>query len=464
MKNIKFLYIILSLLILNSCDKDEWLDIKPTGVIIPTKVSDYRLLLDQVGKIGISPGFIDSQSNTDLMTNDFVISPTIAPYMSKSEKRMYLWSDNIFDPNEEDRDWGILYGQIYVTNIVSEEIMGATGEMAEKIQLEAEAKVHNAFAYFMLVNLYGVHYNSTTAATDMAVPFRLNTDIEKVKLPRASVKQLYDKILTDLNDAIEILPALPQANNYKNRPSKAGVYALLSRVHLYMGNYEASKEAATNSLNLQSTLLNYNSLGDYFGAIQLPLHQDDPEVIWYKKSSQSNRLLIINPEFYDLHDNSDQRKRKYGLVSAIFGIPGPDRIFAPPHFTSSRNTGFSVPEMLLNRAESNARLNLTSIALDDINKLRKNRIAPASYVALASTDKATVLKWVLAERRLEMAGQGVRFFDLKRFNAFDNANISLTHTADNETATLKAGGKNWALPIAAKYLLETPEIGNNQRD
>ena len=120
--------------------------------------------------------------------------------------------------------------------------------------------------------------------------------------------------------------------------------------------------------------------------------------------------------------------------------------------------------MLLNRAESNARLNLTSIALDDINKLRKNRIAPASYVALASTDKATVLKWVLAERRLEMAGQGVRFFDLKRFNAFDNANISLTHTADNETATLKAGGKNWALPIAAKYLLETPEIGNNQRD
>ena len=77
MKRIKYLYIVILLFTLNACDREEWLDIKPSRVVIPTKVSDYRLLLDQVGQIGISPGFITSQSNTDWMTNDFKISETI---------------------------------------------------------------------------------------------------------------------------------------------------------------------------------------------------------------------------------------------------------------------------------------------------------------------------------------------------------------------------------------------------
>lgn len=464
MKRIKYLYIVILLFTLNACDREEWLDIKPTGVVIPTKVSDYRLLLDQVGQIGISPGFIDSQSNTDLMTNDFYISETIEPYMTKDEKRMYLWSDDIYDPNQEDRDWAIAYGQIYVTNIITEEIMGAIGDMGEKIQLEAEAKVHNAFAYFSLVNLYGLHYNPATAATDMAVPLRLNSDIEGVTFPRASVKVIYDRILDNLLTSIDMLPDLPQSDNYKNRPSKAGVYAFLSRIYLYMGNYEAAKEAANNALNLQNDLLNYNELDDYFFALQLPLQQNHPEVIWFKKASQSARLLIINPEFFDLHDPADQRRRIYGELEGIFGIPGPDRIVAPPQFTQERHTGFNVPELLLTRAECNARLGSASLALDDINRLRQNRIDPDNYTPLVITDASEVLARVKFERRLELAAYGLRYFDLKRYNVFDNANISMTHSVDGETKTLTAGSKNWALPIAAKYLLETPEIGPNQRD
>lgn len=465
MKRIKYLYIVLLLFTLNACDREEWLDIKPTGVVIPTKVSDYRLLLDQVGQIGISPGFITSQSNTDLMTNDFYISETINPYMTKDEKRMYLWSDNIYDPNQEDRDWAIAYGQIYVTNIIVEEIMDAVGDsMAEKLQLEAEAKVHNAFAYFSLVNLYGLHYNPATAATDMAIPLRLNSDIEGVTFPRASVKVIYDLILDNLLTSIDLLPDLPDTNNYKNRPSKAAVYAFLSRVYLYMGNYEAAREAATNALSLNDDLLDYNEQGDYFFALEMPLQQDHPEVIWFKKSSQSARLMIINPEFYDLHDPADQRRRIYGELAGIFGIPGPDRIVAPPQFTGERHTGFNVPELLLTRAECNARLGAPSVALDDINRLRQYRIDPEAYTPLAIVDTDEVLARVKFERRLELAAFGLRYFDLKRYNVFDNANISMTHAVDDETVTLTAGSKNWALPVAAKYLLETPEIGPNERD
>lgn len=465
MKNIKYLYTIILILTLTltSCNREEWLDIKPTGMVIPTKVSDYRLLLDQVGQIGISPGFITSQSNTDWMTDDFYISETIGPYLTIDEKRMYLWSDNIFDPNQEDRDWAIPYGQIYVANIVNEEIMSATGNMEEKFQLQAEAKVHSAYAYFQLVNLYGVHYNPATAATDMAIPLRLNSDIEGVTFPRASVEEIYELILNNLKESLDVLPDLPIAN-YKNRPSKAAVYAFLSRVHLYMGNYELAKETATNALNLQNDLLDYNEQDDYFFALQLPLHQYHPEVLWFKKSSQNARLLIINPEFYDLYDSSDQRKRIYGELEGIFGIPGPDRIVAPAQFTGERHTGFNVPELLLTRAECNARLGSSALALDDINRLRRYRLDPDSYTPIVMTDEDDVLERIKFERRLELAAHGLRYFDLKRYNIFDNANISMTHSVDGETATLNANSKNWALPVAAKYILETPEIGNNDRE
>lgn len=458
MKHIKFIYILIILLTITSCNREEWLDIKPTGVVIPQKVSDYRLLLDQVARVGVSPGFVRAQGNTYLMTNDFHISEAWAPYMTKNEKRMYLWSDNIFDPNQEDRDWDIFYGQIYVTNIVTEEIMGAIGEMEEKRQLEAEAKVHNAYAYFSLVNEYAVHYNPSTAATDMAVPLRLNSDIEGVTFPRASVQVIYDRILNNLLSAIDELPDLPETENYKNRPSKAGVYAFLSRVHLYMGNYEAAKDAATDALNLQNDLLNYNDLDDYNFAIDMPLQQNHPEVIWFKKPSKS-RYLIINPELYDLFEESDQRRRLYAESDQLYGFGDGDLIM-----TSVSQAGFNVPELFLTRAECNARLGSASLALADINRLGQNRIAPDDYEPIESSDVDDVLERVLLERRLELAGKGLRYFDLKRLNQFDNANINLTHSIDGETATLTAGSKNWALPIAEKYILETPEIGPNPRD
>lgn len=460
----KYLYTLIILFLLAGCDREEWLDIKPKGVVIPSKTSDYRLLMNQIDKMGVSPGFANSYSNTDLMDDDFQINSNIVNFLGNLEKRMYVWSDNFFDPGQEDNDWATLYGQIYVTNVVAEEIMEADGPLEEKRLIDAEAKVQNAFAYFSLVNLYAVHYNPNTASSVLAIPFRKTTAIENVRLPRASVQEIYDHILNNLNSALAFLPDLPDANSYKIRPTKVSVYAFLSRVYLYMGRYSEALQAADNALKLKSSLLNYNQLSSTSGIINLPIPLDNPEVIWYKKSTSTYRTLVIDPALYNLHADSDQRKRKYGRLDELFGVPGDDYVLAPQFFTNIRFSGFSVPELLLARAECNARLGNLSSALDDINSLREKRIAAESYSPVTSTDKNQVLEWVLLQRRLELVGQGLRLFDLKRFNQFDGAAISLTHSVDSQSKTLLPGSKNWAVPVAQKYILQNPEIGANIRD
>ena len=475
MKNIVKVICLTILMVSSSCNREEWLDIKPRGLVIPSTVNDYRLLLDQVDKGGqfpqgtkrISPGFGECYSNTDYMSDDFVITDGTFNNFGQTDINKYTWSDNVYQANEEDGDWQQLYGQIYPANIVIEEVMEASnGSVAEKLELLAEAKMHRAFCYFALVNMYGLHYNPTTSSTDLAVPLRLDSRLEDVDLSRVSVQEIYDLMINDVTSAAVDLPSMNEATGpLKHRPTKLSAYAFLARLHLYMGNYEAALDAASNALAIYDHVNDYNENDIYFGLVLLfDEPEDDRQLIWQKASRETFSLLVASDELFNLYEDNDLRKLAYTEIAVLFGIPEPGSAMAPQYFNSYRGLGFTVPEILLIRAESNARLGNTAAAVNDLNTLRVKRYATGTYTNIASTDPVEVLNWVKDERRRELAGNGLRFFDLKRYNVFDNANISLTRNLNGQTYTLSAGGKNWAVPIAQKYLLENPEIGENVRD
>ena len=94
----------------------------------------------------------------------------------------------------------------------------------------------------------------------------------------------------------------------------------------------------------------------------------------------------------------------------------------------------NVPEMYLVRAECLARENKMQDALDDVNKLRLNRITPAAYVAFTpadfDNDPEKVLRFVLEERRRELAFTGMRVIDLKRLNKEARFQKTVKHTAE----------------------------------
>ena len=186
--------------------------------------------------------------------------------------------------------------------------------------------------------------------------------------------------------------------------------------------------------------------------------------MWAKKSPDTYSLLVASDELFSMYGDDDLRKKMFSPISFLFGIPHDGNALGYPYFNYARAAGFSVPEVLLTRAECNARLNNLDLALADVNLIRENRFKTGTYAPLVSTDKDEVLQIVKDERRIELPGNGLRFFDLKRYNEFDNANITLTRNLNGQTYSLQANGNNWALPIAQKYINGTPALGNNIRD
>ena len=77
---------------------------------------------------------------------------------------------------------------------------------------------------------------------------------------------------------------------------------------------------------------------------------------------------------------------------------------------------FRIAEMYLNRAEANAKLGNTIDALNDLDEIRKNRGLENSLYNGVLPNGSTALDLVLEERRIELAFEGQRTFDVYRNN------------------------------------------------
>lgn len=463
MKSLKYICFLVVLITgMTGCKK--YLDIVPKGKIIPQKTNDYRLLLDQISPRGSSNGFTQSFSNDVLMSDDMEVNAFSASFYKAAAQNVLTFAEHIYQDAESDPDWEALYNQIYVANLVISQVMDSEGGTpAEKNALFAEAKVHRAHAYLVLVNLYARQYVATTAATDPGVPIRKDLDFEE-KLPRASVQEVYNYILQDLNDALGKLPSTPQLNlNY--RPVEAACNALLARANLYMNNIPSALGCVNSSLQLYNTLIDYNTLpaGQSFpGTLAEPTGLQNKEVLLLKSPTSSESFFYGNSGLINLYDQLNDLRFKAKFASdAAFGLNFGFICTGGSGKTPAK--GPSTAEMLLIRAECYARTEKVNEAITDLNTLRKSRFKTGSNSTLTATTPAQALALVKQERRRELAFSGARWFDIKRYNVVDNDNISVTHLINGASYTLAPNSVRSVLPIGRKYIDLNPEITQNPR-
>lgn len=118
-----------------------------------------------------------------------------------------------------------MYSIIFRANTVLENLGVASGERAA--QFEGEARFVRAYAYFNLVRLFG----DVPLVDRVIAP--LDTDAQFTRVASATI---YDLIVSDLNTAASLLD-----DTYKTRASKSGAQAMLAKVHLTLGNYAEAK-------------------------------------------------------------------------------------------------------------------------------------------------------------------------------------------------------------------------------
>jgi hypothetical protein len=368
---------------------------------------------------------------------------------------VYSWLPKVWAETQEDADWASQYTIIYNTNIVVNEVMSSEGGTdADKIKAYSEALVHRAHAYYTLVNIYAKQYDATTAATDPGVPLLLEANFTS-NLKRASVAGVYDQIESDLQTA---LPNLAPTPDVVTNPSKAAVYAMLSRVYLHKRDFPKASLYADSTLQLKNTLIDLNA-SSYPGKV------NDPEIILSKTTTTTPITLPLSNELVNLFDQvNDMRFTLFTKAGA--DIPASNftnrGYFKHRLVNQGIYVGPSVPEIMLIKAECESRAGNTASAIDILNALRKKRLRTSGYTDLTATDAQEALQLVITERRIELMGTGARWFDQRRLQK-DNLIPTISRAFKGVTYTLEPGSNMYTFAIADKYILLNPEIEQNPR-
>lgn len=453
----KYMTLLAAIVLLSITSCRKYVEIPAVGVRALKYTTDYQNLLNNTSVLEYAYSFPLLSSDDVGIENTTYQNSFTTTTANVQLVSTYNWLFTRYTTDTEtDADWDRFYQQIMICNNVTDGVMASDGGTeTTKKGIYAVAQVFRAYAYLNLVNLYAKPYNSATASTDLGVPLLTSADLF-VNLKRATVTAVYDQILKDLTEALPYLPDLPA---YNSDPSKSAAYAILAETALEMRNFTAAGNYADQSLALKNTLIDLNTYAATPNT--LPRKIVNPETIFSKLiGGTSFNTVTLSSDLLTLLGTKDLRFVLFARAispTAAYGVS----YYRQNYTNEGVYCGPNVPEMMLIKAESDARAGNTSNAVSLLNDLRVKRFKPADYVALNAVNAADALKLVIDERRRELFGRGFRWFDQRRLNQDAAFAKTYTRTFKGVTYTLEPNSNRYVYAIAAKYLLLNPETEQN---
>jgi hypothetical protein len=326
--------------------------------------------------------------------------------------------------NDDSQTWLDFYRRINVTNIILKEIdelkVDSPAEENDRVRVKGECHFIRASLYFTLVNLYGKAYSKISAATDLGVPLKLTEYIEhdkdkETQFQRASVAQIYEQIVKDLKASVDYLTQSPQPRPL-HRASKEAAQLLLSRVYLYMQDWNNAAAIAAQLLENDTRLHQMNE-GD---SAKIFLSENCSEVLFSQGSMNLHNSMTgasgdfaVSEELVELYDRkNDFRRYFFGTNpnSFAYKLQWKYDTTAIPHVSDIYTLRIS--EGYLNLAEAYAMQDNTEGANRYLKTLREKRIK--GYVHTNYTGEELINE-IRLERRKELCFEGHRWFDLRRY-------------------------------------------------
>ncbi|SEO05236.1 SusD family protein [bacterium A37T11] len=453
MEHIKsqFLQVIISgWFLLTSCGKEPFLTTLPDlSLQVPRSLNDLQKLLDNdvvmngsnTGSGGLLPSL--AVSGTDEVTFPTASSSTLG----KAAIQQFIWGDDPFQGHTT-AEWDLPYRAILYANTVLDGLAQLKINESERTQyntVKGGALFHRAFLHFSLAQVFAGPYHLQTAEPDLGIPLRKTSDIQE-PLYRASLKDTYTFILDDLFQAEKLLP---DTAYYKTRPSKAAVYALLSRVYLCLGNIENARFYASRCLEITSEVINFNekqTSTKITYAFSLP----NPEIIYYAVLIVSPLQAAVNPQLVNSYTPDDLRKSLFYKTAGKDGY----QFIGSYLGTAAFFAGLATDEQYLVKAECEARMGEVAEARITLQKLLQYRYKGTEYLSKLREQADSLLTVILQEREKELYGRGLRWMDLRRLNA-EGRHIVVTHIYQDKTYTLLPNSESYTWPIPSDVTLNS---------
>lgn len=183
-------------------------------------------------------GFVMMAFSNDLEAADIV-----------GQDNNYNWFSTCSELTTRNADYAnpyIRYRGVYDEVARANDVIKAYGEITAETSAEIKYKVAQAYAVraFCYLNIAPYfQFNYKTSSDKPCVPLVTETTTDFTNNPRATVKEIYDQIVSDLGFAIANLEGYTRPD--KSKIDKQVAYGLRARANLDMGKYaEAASDAA----------------------------------------------------------------------------------------------------------------------------------------------------------------------------------------------------------------------------
>jgi hypothetical protein len=439
MKHIKYLIFTVAVSIFVSCDTEEFLNPLPDSVVAVDGFfqTDADIQAGVVGIYDALQGVNDGTDSNESRTNRGVQfehlltehrtdnTRNATTEGSKADFHRYLVNAN----NVESEDYyASMYEVIFRANNILNFIEIA--DAGNQAKYTAEAKFCRAYAYFKLVRLFSdvPLLTAVVAPADKETPF--------IRTPEA---EIYAQIVADLQEAIGVLD-----NSSKTRASKAAAQGILAKVYLSQPspNYSGAQSLCEDIVNSGQ----FSLQGDFSDVFYSELNSEIIFAIAYESgnplesqgfSAEFTSAIRAGAEDGQniVNDNliadfaaagGDRTSVSFVTISgsnevAKFFPDGFDSNADPAYGPNARNAGndyiaLRYADVLLMHVEAimaGAASTNNSAALSSFQAVRDRAGLTTTVTSISQDD-------LLLERRVELAFENQRWFDLIRFGVAES--------------------------------------------
>lgn len=413
MKRSSFQILTLGVLIigsLSSCDK--MLEYDPGDVIIAedalqTPDDAQRLLNSNYDVIAnLFNGRI--QSIAELMTNNLAL-----PNNNNDLTSVYNRETNFFT-GVTNNAYTDFYRAVYRGNVLLENFDLIEGLSAtERTRMEAEVRFIRALCHWQVVKLWAQPYGYTSDNSHLGIPIR--EEASQTPLPRATVGEVYNFILNDLEFARANLPV--SNGNYANRYA---AFAMSAHVAFVMNDFALAVSYANEVINSNAFVLDID-LDRYevsevnsetiFGIVSSLIDvRSGAFRDLFRSDNNPSPTLIFSQSVVDLFipTPTDQRSNWYNITGGNVMVTRFNKEF------------FNIPifhltGLMLIRAEAIAQSNGDLlIAIADINAIQNRAFGEGISSINENATAQDVIESARIELQKETLGEGTWIDQIKR--------------------------------------------------
>lgn len=425
MKNNKLLCMLLAVLALSGCS--NFLEVEPVGrTTIPVFFSDMDGL--RAAMPGAYSAMYDYYDGEFYQYGD-VASDMLNLNIVGSDVDLINQYNFTSSADDETEAVGHIWVDIYkamsnINNIIKYQpsLQEKYPENSQELnKVMGEALFLRALCHFDVCRVYGQAYNYTSDASHLGVPVLVETPGPDDNVIRNTVDEVYSQILEDLDNALVRFRRIPAVDAF--HVSKKAVQALLSRVYLYMEDWD-------NVIKYSSYVIDESQL--CYGNDYVNMYQNrDGGIEAILRFSGQNKLSTLSKYYSSISTIGYPSKKLMDLFSdpqdirlQLFEVQEGANIMTKKHALNDMLTEadrhddpfvLRASEMYLNRAEAYLNKDMLNEAVADVKVIIARALGKdVSEISLDANDKEVLRIVIDNERAKEFCFEGQRFFDITR--------------------------------------------------